>query len=79
MLTIFYQMIALLIFLQLNVHHWILRAVVKSFGYLPGGRGDRAHPRLAVRELMHAAGASVADWRANRRCPILLGHLWRST
>ena len=36
-LAIFYQMIALLIFLQLNVHHWILRAVVKSFAYFPAG------------------------------------------
>lgn len=26
---------ALLIFLQLNVHHWMLRAVVNSFRYLP--------------------------------------------
>lgn len=53
-LTVFYQMVAMLIFLQLNVHHWILRAVVKSFGYFPVGSG---YVTLgAVRELMHAAG-----------------------
>ena len=33
----FYQAIALLIFLQLNVHHWLLRGLVKSFEYCPPG------------------------------------------
>src|SRR5579863_2774000 len=28
---------ALLIFLELDVHHWLLRAVVRSFSYLPAG------------------------------------------
>jgi flagellar biosynthetic protein FliR len=36
-LSVFHQMIALLIFLQLDVHHWMLRAVAKSFDYLPVG------------------------------------------
>ncbi len=54
-LTIFYQMIAMLIFLQLNVHHWILRAVVKSFGYFPVGTGVVSLG--AARELLRAAGA----------------------
>jgi len=30
-----YYMIATLIFLQLNVHHWMLRALAESFQYLP--------------------------------------------
>ncbi len=54
-LTIFYQMIALLIFLQLDVHHWILRAVVKSFAYFPVGTGVLT--LRAARELLRAAGA----------------------
>ena len=33
----FYQAIALLIFLQLNIHHWLLRGLVKSFEYCPPG------------------------------------------
>jgi flagellar biosynthetic protein FliR len=33
----FYQAVALLIFLQLNVHHWLLRGLVKSFEYCPPG------------------------------------------
>ncbi len=33
----FHRTGALLIFLQLDVHHWMLRAVVNSFRYLPAG------------------------------------------
>ena len=36
-LSNFYQMVALLIFLQLDVHHWVLRGLVKSFQYCPPG------------------------------------------
>jgi flagellar biosynthesis protein FliR len=36
-LSIFYQLVALLLFLQLNVHHWILRGMAKSFEYVPVG------------------------------------------
>jgi flagellar biosynthetic protein FliR len=35
----FHQTIALLIFLRLNVHFWILRAVAHSFDYLPPASG----------------------------------------
>ena len=33
----FHRLAAILIFLQLDVHHWLLRAVVRSFTYLPAG------------------------------------------
>ena len=36
-MSVFHQTIAMLIFLWLDVHHWILRAVVHSFEYLPAG------------------------------------------
>lgn len=36
-LSEFHQMGLLLIFLQLDVHHWLLRALVRSFDYLPPG------------------------------------------
>jgi len=36
-LSIFHQLITLLIFLQFNVHHWLLRGLGKSFAYLPAG------------------------------------------
>jgi len=35
--ALFHQTIAMLIFLGLDVHHWILRAVAHSFEYLPPG------------------------------------------
>jgi flagellar biosynthetic protein FliR len=33
----FHQLLVLLLFLQMNVHHWILRGLVKSFDYVPVG------------------------------------------
>lgn len=35
--AVFHQGLAMLIFLTLGVHHWILRAVARSFDYLPPG------------------------------------------
>jgi flagellar biosynthetic protein FliR len=36
-ISTFNQLAALLIFLQLNVHHWLLRGLAASFFYLPPG------------------------------------------
>ena len=36
-LSVFHQLVALLIFLRLDVHHWLLRGLGKSFEYLPAG------------------------------------------
>jgi flagellar biosynthesis protein FliR len=53
-LSEFHQMAALLIFLQLDVHHWLLRSLVRSFAYLPPGS---VVVTLAVATgLLHAAG-----------------------
>jgi len=35
--SVFHQLAAFLLFLQLDVHHWILRAVANSFDYLAPG------------------------------------------
>jgi flagellar biosynthetic protein FliR len=52
-LSEFHQMAALLIFLQLDVHHWLLRSLMRSFAYLPPG----ASVTLALAGgLLHAAG-----------------------
>jgi flagellar biosynthetic protein FliR len=48
----FYQAVALLIFLQLNVHHWLLRGLVKSFNYCPPGT------------VVAAPAAAETVWRA---------------
>jgi flagellar biosynthesis protein FliR len=53
-LSQFHQMAALLIFLELDVHHWLLRALVRSFAYLPPGG---AHATLALASgFLQAAG-----------------------
>jgi flagellar biosynthetic protein FliR len=54
-LNVFHQMIGLLIFLQLDVHHWMLRSLVASFGYLPVGTG--LITLATTRGLFRAAGA----------------------
>lgn len=53
-LSEFHQMAALLIFLELDVHHWLLRALVRSFAYLPPG-GVAVTLGFAG-ALLHAAG-----------------------
>jgi flagellar biosynthetic protein FliR len=53
-LSIFHQWLVLLLFLQMNVHHWLLRGIARSFAYLPAG----GHISLAASsELLHAAGS----------------------
>lgn len=52
-MSFFTQSIAFLIFLQLNIHHWVLRGLGKSFEYLPQGAGISM---TAVSELLQLAG-----------------------
>jgi flagellar biosynthetic protein FliR len=54
-LSVFYQTIVLLIFFALEVHHWVLRALVASFYYLPPGRSVLTADRAAA--LLHTAAA----------------------
>jgi flagellar biosynthesis protein FliR len=51
----FHRLAALLIFLQLDVHHWLLRAMVSSFTYLPAGTATVM--LTAAGGLLHAFGA----------------------
>lgn len=53
-LSVFHQMAALLIFLQMDVHHWLLRSLARSFAYLPAGAAPAT--LLATTGLLHAAG-----------------------
>jgi flagellar biosynthesis protein FliR len=54
-LSAFTQMIALLIFLGLDIHHWILRVIAESFAYLPPGS---ATPNATfTQQVLHVAGA----------------------
>lgn len=71
-LSVFMQTIAMLIFLQLGVHRWLVRALAASFTYLPAGTalatGAMTH------ELLHAAGGI---WLAGVQlaAPVLLATL----
>jgi flagellar biosynthetic protein FliR len=53
-LALFQQLFAMLVFLQLDVHHWLLRGVVRSFTYLPAG-AVTLHMATA-QELLRASG-----------------------
>jgi flagellar biosynthetic protein FliR len=54
-LSVFYQTIVLLIFFALDVHHWVLRALVASFYYLPAGAPVLNAARVGA--VMHTAAA----------------------
>jgi len=49
-----HQLLALLIFLQLNVHHWLLRGLAASFAYCPAG--SLFTQRKAAAVLLQQAG-----------------------
>ncbi|MGO8789068.1 MAG: flagellar biosynthetic protein FliR [Terriglobia bacterium] len=53
----FYQMVALLIFLQLDIHHWVLRGLVKSYQYCPPGLVVVAP--IAAEQVWRAAGGML--------------------
>jgi len=53
-LSSLHQFAALLIFLSLNVHHWLLRALARSFVYLPPAGAVAAG--AVAGNLLHAAG-----------------------
>jgi len=53
-LAVFAQTMAMLIFLQLGVHRWLLRALAGSFVYLPAGAAMASGPM--VQALLRAAG-----------------------
>jgi flagellar biosynthetic protein FliR len=54
-LSVFYNLITLLFFLQLDIHHWVLRALRRSFDYLPVG--SAVATQLVSRELVRVVGS----------------------
>jgi flagellar biosynthesis protein FliR len=54
-LSTFHQLFVLFLFLQVNVHHWVLRGIAKSFDYIPVG--SAVVSTSVLRELFHDAGA----------------------
>jgi flagellar biosynthetic protein FliR len=67
-IAFFHQSLAMLIFLGLDVHHWILRAVAHSFQYLPPGSAT-LNP-LFVQALLHE-GAIVLVLGIQIAAPVL--------
>lgn len=67
-IAFFHQSMAMLIFLGLDVHHWILRAVAHSFEYLPPGAAT-LNP-LFLQALLHE-GVIVLDLGIQIAAPVL--------
>jgi flagellar biosynthetic protein FliR len=68
----FHQSLAMLIFLALDVHLWILRAVARSFEYLPPG--SAALNPLFAKAVLHE-GAVVLDLGIQIAAPVLAATL----
>ena len=67
-MSVFHQTIAMMIFLRFDVHHWILRAVVHSFDYLPpGGLTSTGPVAIAVLQIF----ASVMHLGLQIAAPVL--------
>jgi flagellar biosynthetic protein FliR len=66
--AMFHQTIAMLIFLRLNVHFWILRALARSFDYLPPSSG---HFGAAFTSAVMQAGAGVFAIGIQIAAPVL--------
>jgi flagellar biosynthetic protein FliR len=71
-IAFFHQSLAMLIFLGLDVHHWILLAVAHSFDYLPPGAAT-LNP-MFVRALLHE-GVIVLDLGIQIAAPVLAATL----
>jgi len=69
----FHETIALLIFLRLNVHLWILRALARSFDYLPPAAG---HVRATFALAALQAGAGVFTIGVQIAAPVLSATLF---
>jgi len=68
-MSVFMQTMALLIFLGLDVHHWILRAMARSFDYLPPGS---ARPNAAFTAQVLHVGGSVLGIGVQIAAPVLV-------
>ncbi len=68
----FHQSLAMLIFLGLDVHHWILRAVTNSFEYLPPG--SATFNPMFFQAVLHE-GAVVLDVGIQIAAPVLAATL----
>ena len=66
--AVFQQSIAMLIFLRLDVHLWLLRAIGNSFAYLPPGAAHLSQPFTLS---LVAAGAAILSTGVQIAAPVL--------
>jgi len=63
-LSTFYELILLLLFIQMSVPHWLLRGLARSFDYLPPGHFSLTWPAVSAlfkfAEGMFVAGLQIA-------------------
>jgi len=71
-LSVFTQMMTMLIFLGLDVHHWILRAIARSFEYLPPGSAS-SNPEF-TKQVMHVGG-SILGVGVQIAAPVLIASI----
>ncbi len=84
-LAVFSQTVVMLLFLQLDVHHWLLRALAASFAYLPAGSAVAGGE--LTRQLLHAAGGiwvagvqiAAPALLATLLCDLVLGFLGKAS
>jgi len=68
-LAVFYNLMTLLLFLQMDIHHWILRALTRSFEYLPVG--SAVANQMVTRELVRIVG-TLFGFGIQIAAPVLL-------
>jgi len=71
-MAIFYYLIATSIFLRLDVHHWLLRALAGSFEYLPPG--SLVTNRAIIEEMLRAS-ATMLSVGVQIAAPLILAAL----
>jgi len=72
-LSTFYELIVLLLFIQLSVPHWLLRGLARSFAYLPPGHVSLTWPAVSTL-LEFVAGMWVAGLQI--AAPVLVASLF---
>jgi flagellar biosynthesis protein FliR len=72
-LSTFYELIVLLLFIQLGVPHWLLRGLARSFEYLPPGHFSLSLPAVSAL-FKFAAGMFVAGLQI--AAPVLVASLF---
>jgi flagellar biosynthesis protein FliR len=69
-ISVFFQTAALFLFLQLNIHHWMIRALARSYALVPVGSVTISAPLL--REFFHVA-SSIWVVGVELAGPVVLG------